>query len=266
MAVSAPDQRDRGLPTSWSAEIDSLSSAADDQEAGIRKLFVLSGGNRSFEDLARNCFDGSLTDSIHDPGQSWNAVTVGGYTQRALITEPVYKGWSPLANAGELSPSSTTSKTWVSQWPIKPEIVAESGNYAIAPNDEITSCDSLGLLTTNRRFPTPYFTTTGDTSAAAANIAHLAAIISARYPKAWPETLRAILIHSARWNKQMMAQAKFDPSVSKANLETLLRCFGYGAPNLERALESTGNALTLIAQEKILPFEKYTNTCPTRAR
>ena len=75
MAISAEDQRDRGLPTSWSAELDSLSAAVDDPEHGARRLFVLAAGNRTSE-LSKQYFDDCLTDSIHDPGQSWNALTV----------------------------------------------------------------------------------------------------------------------------------------------------------------------------------------------
>jgi hypothetical protein len=53
----------------------------------------------------------------------------------------------------------------------------------------------------------------------------------------------------------MLTQATIETAPSKQNIETLLRCFGHGVPDLQRALESTSNALTLIAQETIFPFE-----------
>ena len=159
--------------------------------------------------------------------------------------------WQVLAQVGELSPQSTTSVTWAGQWPIKPDIVMEGGNYAISPDAKmISSFDDLSLLTTYYQFPARYFTTTGDTSGAAAMAANMAAVIQAKYPKAWPETVRAILVHSARWSPQMKAQAEFDEARGRKNLSVLLRSFGYGAPSLPRALESTSNALTLIAQER----------------
>jgi hypothetical protein len=255
MAISAEDQRDRGLPTSWSAELDSLSAAVDDPEHGARRLFVLSAGNRTSE-LSKQYFDDCLTDSIHDPGQSWNALTVGGYTERTLIMDPDVADWQVLAQVGELCPQSTTSVTWAGQWPIKPDIVMEGGNYAISPDAKmISSFDDLSLLTTYYQFPARYFTTTGDTSGAAAMAANMAAVIQAKYPRAWPETIRAILVHSARWSPQMKAQADFDEARGRKNLSVLLRSFGYGAPSLPRALESTSNALTLIAQERIYPYE-----------
>jgi len=38
--------------------------------------------------------------------------------------------------------------------------------------------------------------------------------------------------------------------------EGLLRCFGYGVPNLQQLLSSADNSLTLIAQDSITPFHK----------
>ncbi len=255
MAIAAADQRDRGLPTSWSSELDSLSAAVEDSEHGVRRLFVLAAGNRTSE-LTQQYFDDCLLDSIHDPGQSWNALTVGAYTERVLITDPDVADWQVLAQAGELCPQSTTSTIWASQWPIKPDIVMEGGNYAISPDATmISSFDDLSLLSTSHLIPARYFTTTGDTSGAAAMASNMAAVVQAKYPNAWPETIRAVLVHSARWSPQMKAQADYDESKGRKNLSVLLRSFGYGVPSLTRALESTSNALTLIAQERIYPYE-----------
>jgi hypothetical protein len=256
MAITATDERDRGLPTSWSAAIDDLSAGVDDLESDNRRLFVISAGNRT-DEFTRNYFEESLTDSIHDPGQSWNALTVGAYTEKGTITEPEYSDWELLAKPGELCPSSTTSRSWGTQWPLKPDVVMEGGNYAAQPDEDefISSLDSLSLLTTYYKPFEKQFVTTGDTSAAAALAARMIATIQARYPRAWPETLRAILVHSARWSQQMEAQGTIPTASPKQNVETLLRCFGHGVPDLQRALESTSNALTLIAQETIYPYE-----------
>jgi len=53
----------------------------------------------------------------------------------------------------------------------------------------------------------------------------------------------------------MEAQGTIPTASPKQNIETLLRCFGHRVPDLQRALESTSNALTLIAQETIYPYE-----------
>ena len=50
---------------------------------------------------------------IEYPAQAWNALTVGGYTDRINIQEPEFAGFSPCARAGALSPYSRTSTLWV---------------------------------------------------------------------------------------------------------------------------------------------------------
>ncbi|WP_437568707.1 S8 family peptidase [Sorangium sp. So ce542] len=251
MAIATTEFRDRGQPSSWSAEIDKLCSGMDDD---FRRLFLVSAGNVD-DGAGLNFRARNETDGIHDPGQSWNAVTVGAYTERTRIVEPIFDGWRPVARPGELSPSSTTSCIWQPQWPLKPEIVMEGGNMALSPDgSKADFADSLSLLTT---YFLPYvkpFVVTGDTSAATAGAARVAATIWARYPSFWPETIRALLVHAAEWTHPM--RAEIDATRSSAELAHLLRCFGFGVPNLERALWSAGNALTLVVQEELRPFER----------
>ena len=61
----------RGRPSSWSAAIDQLSSGALDEQ---RRLILLSAGN-SPRWSRRYYPNSNLTESIHDPGQAWNALT-----------------------------------------------------------------------------------------------------------------------------------------------------------------------------------------------
>src|SRR3546814_4034966 len=76
-----------------------------------------------------------MTDGVHDPAQAWNALTVGGYTEKAVLDAAAYPGWRPLAQAGDLAPCSCTSATWTkTRWTIKPDIVLEAGNMAV--NDD----------------------------------------------------------------------------------------------------------------------------------
>jgi len=205
MAVSSTDGRARGRPSSWSAAVDALSFGADNEQ---RRLFVLSAGNT--DPAQRGNYPASnMTDPIHDPAQAWNAVTVGGYTDKVLIDSTLYPGWSPLAAQGDLSPSSCTSATWQRRWPIKPDIVLEAGNMAKNPAfvepDHIDA--ALMLLSTSRNtLAGKLLTSFRDTSAAAALAAQLAAATWSRYPTLMPETIRALLIHSARWTPAMVAR------------------------------------------------------------
>src|SRR5262249_4007423 len=125
MAISA-EARERGRPTSWSAAIDNLACGAIND---TRRLIILSAGNTAPE--ARKDYPAyHEVASIEDPGQSWNALTVGGYTDLIFIDDNVNFGWNPLATRGDLAPSSKTSMTWPRslKTPYKPDIVMEAGN------------------------------------------------------------------------------------------------------------------------------------------
>jgi hypothetical protein len=49
---------------------------------------------------------------IDYPGQAWNALTVGAFTDKVDIIDPAFAGYAPIAPAGELSPRSRTSGRW----------------------------------------------------------------------------------------------------------------------------------------------------------
>ena len=84
LAVTATDDRDRGRPSSWSAAADALAAGDNDQ----RRLFVLSAGNT--DPAQRKHYpDSNMTDGVHDPAQAWNGLTVGGYTEKAVLDATV---------------------------------------------------------------------------------------------------------------------------------------------------------------------------------
>jgi hypothetical protein len=250
MAVTTTDSRDRGQPTSWSSEIDKLCAGSDDAET--RRLFFASAGN--IQDGAGLTFrHQNETEGIHDPGQAWNAITVGAFTERVQIDEPSFSGWSCVAERGDLAPTSTTSCIWQGQWPIKPELVMEGGNMALSPSGrEADFPDSLSLLSTYFQPQVRQFTATGDTSAATAAAARLGALVRTQYPALWPETIRALLVDSAEWSPRMAGEIA--SAGGSDAVRHLLRCYGYGIPNLERALWSAGNALTLVIEDDLQPF------------
>lgn len=259
MAVTAPDFRDRGRPSSWSAAIDQLTSGAED---GQRRLLVLSAGNTDYD--SRHLYpDNNISEEVHDPGQAWNALCVGAYTEKTEIDPKEYPGWWAIARAGDLSPSSCCSATWQSLWPIKPDIVMEGGNDAINPGTgRADVVDSLQLLTTNWQPASRLLTVTGETSAATALAARMAAIIQAEYPDFWPETVRALMGHSADWTAVM--KSRFPPLGNRKNVLTLLQLYGYGVPDLNRALKSATNSLTLIVQNELQPYNRIDGQYKTR--
>jgi hypothetical protein len=256
MAITCIETGDRGRPSSWSAEVDQLAAGIDNED-GASRLIIISAGNISDMDIAGNYPDSQLTDSVQDPAQSWNALTVGAYTALDHISDLTLAGYEPVAPAQGLSPFSTTSCTWENKWPNKPDIVMEGGNLARDSSGYTTECDDLSLLTTYYDPQQYHFIPFSMTSAATAQAAWFAAQIQVSYPEFWPETIRALMVHSAQWPETMKQQ--FHQRDSKTTLKRLLRIVGYGVPNLERALYSASNSLTLIAQSVIQPFDKKEN-------
>jgi hypothetical protein len=256
---------DFGLPTSWSSTIDALAAgrAVDTTEEGLvyidepadrsARLFLVSAGN------VRVPFDvDHLTRSdlepVEDPGQSWNALTVGAFTEQFDLSHDVepFPQWSALAPVGELSPVSRTSVAFKRSWPLKPEVVFEGGNVAVDPSGKtIDSPAGLQLLTTRMLGSGGLLTTSLGTSPATAKAAHMAASISLAYPSLWPETVRALMVHSARWTDKMLAPLQAPSRTAKV---AAIRRYGWGVPAMDRALRSATDAVTLVAQDQIHPY------------
>jgi hypothetical protein len=213
---------------------------------------VVSAGNTP-ADGRHDYPDHNHTQGVEDPAQSWNAVSVGAFTEKATIHSDEFRNWKPVANAGQLSPTSRTSVVWEDRsWPIKPDIVMEGGNLAIDPTTgNADYVDDLMLLTTRMSPTGALLTTTGDTSAATALAARYAAIIWSRYPNLSPESVRGLLIHSARWTAPMLSE--FPPEQRHKRL----RVYGYGVPNLNHAIWSATNNATLVIQDSLQPFDQY---------
>ena len=242
-------------PTTWSAAIDQAAAGkmtGDDSEAP-RRLFLISAGNAPAH-IQRSQILSADEYPIEDPAQAWNALTVGGYTDKVEIDDDGYGDWSPFSQAGDMSPFTRTSVTWPqNRAPFKPEIVMESGNRAVSPaGGEVLSLESLGLLTTGHEVAQHPLVPFSATSAAAAQAARLAAMLSAAYPDMWPETIRALIVHSAEWTEAMKTPLDI---ANKREAYLLLRKFGYGVPSFERASASANNHLALIAQNSITPFK-----------
>jgi len=137
-------------------------------------------------------------------------------------------------------------------WPTKPDVVFEGGNMAYNGADFDPGVPDLCLLSTYYKPTEKLFVLSCATSAATAQVARIAAIIRAEYPDFWPETLRALISHSARWTRAMESQ--FSGAQGKRARAMLVRRYGFGVPQLERALRSADDSLTLVAQATLHPF------------
>ncbi|MCK6254082.1 S8 family peptidase [Pseudomonas fragi] len=258
MAITSLDDRDRGRPSAWSAAIDELACDVLGEGANPR-LIIVSAGNAD-QNQAHRYPHSNAVDGINDPAQAWNAICVGAYTRKVTI-DPPNAAIRAIAAAESLSPFSTTSMTWNNTaWPLKPDVVFEGGNLGTDGTSAFNE-PSLSLLTTAHNLNDRLFTTTRATSAASAMAARMAAQICTTYPHFRPETIRALMIHSAEWPERM--RQDFLTGNSKAEYEKLVKQCGFGVPDIGRAIWSASDSLTMIVEDEIRPFMRQGTKPPT---
>jgi hypothetical protein len=253
LAATSVGEAESGIPTSTSATLDKL-AFGDGEDT---RLFCTAVGN--VDTAATNPYQISQYDRLNEfhgiqsPAQSFNALSVGAATQLRSIANLV-------APVGDLSPTSRTALSWDDERAHKPDIVMEGGNHIIRscgktsqphPNDMV--------MTTGRDFQKMPITITGETSAATAAAARLAAKVMHRYPGIRPETVRGLIVNSARWTEAMEARMKLlvrrGMSESRAAYH-ILSCYGWGIPDEDRLFNSADNALTLLVEDTMQPYER----------
>jgi hypothetical protein len=247
MAVTSDTAAPGGRPSSWSAELDTLAYG----DGANERLIITSAGNIGRDDIDPDTYpDNNDLQPVQSPAQAWNALTVGAYTEKTTISDPQFREWKPIAPTGEIGPASRTSVVW-QKWPVKPDVVSEGGNWA-SDGHRIDSPDDLALLTTHYQPMVQQFTTIRDTSAATAGIAEITGKMLAARPDLWPESIRGLIVHSARWTPSM--RGRMDASATQAQKVAVLRRYGYGVADYTRALLSSINDVTLVAQDGLQPF------------
>lgn len=258
---------DGGLPTSWSAALDQMIMGGGD--FNDPKLMVVAAGNLR-DETGRLAEGYPLLDDpdygAEDPSQSWNAITVGAYTEKTQIGDPDHKAYVAIAPAGDLTPTSRTSLAWSDEtrkgWPVKPDVVFEGGNWAKDPAGTVTNPDDLALLSTALGPGGALLAPHRDTSAATALAAEMAAELWARCPDLRPETVRALIAHSARWKPAMLKRI---PGTAKGDVQKRVRCYGYGVPDLNAAVSSRTDSATLLFEGALQPFHRPGGTGDVRS-
>ena len=260
MPVTSEEFEYKGRPSSWSSAIDQLLYSVVKGERRSTLFFVSSGNVQMDEWINYPLRNDELT--IHDPAQSFNAITVGGYTSKDSIDSRQFPNAELLARRGGMAPSNTTSINWEREWCRKPDIVMEAGNAGIY-NDGVIDPDSLQLLTTGvGGVGRSWLTTFGDTSAATALASKFGIELTHNYPGYWPETIRGLIVHSAYWSSVMLGNRRIDQLTSDDKKKLLARV-GYGVPNMQVARDSANNSLTLIAQRELKPYKLDRGTIKT---
>lgn len=256
LAATAIGETENGVPTSTSATLDKLAYG----DGVNTRLFCAAVGNvdtaASRPYIIANYETRNADHRVQSPAQAYNALSVGAATQ--LCSRP-----DLIAPIGDLSPTSRTTIGWDAERPHKPDIVMEGGNHV--PQ----SCGQLSqphpddmIMTTGRDIARRPITVTGETSAATAAASRLAALVMKRYPAMRPETVRGLIVNSARWTDAMKARMRDlqNRGLSQAQATYgVLSCYGWGIPDEERLFRSANNALTLIVEDTLQPYEVADN-------
>lgn len=246
-------------PSSWSGAIDQLASGAMDGERDTKKA-AASHPKRLMLVAAGNVIGGPRAEveqhhSIEDPAQSWNALTIGGYTTKEDLAQDLV----PLAGANEKSPFSAGTQLLVGDLtPIKPEVLFEAGNMMVDAADMCDWHPAVSLLGTGTELAAEPLVPFWATSAATGLAGNFMGRLKALRPGLWPETYRALAVQSADWpapiRKHFVGRGAHWKTGSKASRQLLLREVGYGVPSIERAVASSLNDVTLLAEAEIQPF------------
>jgi hypothetical protein len=77
-------------------------------------------------------------------------------------------------------------------------------------------------------------------------------MLHAEYPDFWPESIRALIVHSAEWTPQMLAE------FPHARRRERLRVYGIGVPTLARARRSARGYATMVIQDELQPYRLTT--------
>ena len=263
-----------GQPTLWSATVDALAVGAGvvrngnelqllaPPDTNAARLIVVSAGN--VDTYVANHVTESDTSAVRDPGQAWNALTVGAYTD--LITppsDPGYAGWSAVAQAGDLSPHSRTSLLFGRRpWPIKPDIVMEGGNVLHDGSSMFEPNHAAMSLRTTGHANNEAIASANATSAATAQASRLSALVMATYPEYWPETVRGLVVHAAEWTRTMRTEIDRARQHGLQALQLCLRRYGWGVPREDNVLFSSDQSVTLVVQDEFTPFDGDQFTVP----
>jgi hypothetical protein len=267
--------------SAWAAEIDLLSATYD-------ILIVQSAGNlprtgpvpyigvKDHLDSGRPYPQYLYEDSAHvaNPAQSLQALTVGSVAYGAFDEG----GWRSFGRKD--GHPSAFSRSGPGIWSVvKPEVAEYGGDDSRTSNDPVdvreggiaAACPELVRSTMFPPGPA-YDRDAVGTSFAAPKVARIAARLQSVLPEEPALLYRALIVQSARWPEwaeASMTQIRHtaDREERQALIEKvsrIIRCLGYGVPDITRATTNTDHRTTFITkgQVSIRPLEAHVYQVP----
>lgn len=224
-------------------------------------LFVISSGNyypydyRGERDLFHTEYPNYLLEAdarIIDPATSAIAITVGSLSLgRGSMTYPDDARRNAVAKiAGYPSPFTRTG--FGVDGMVKPEFVDFGGDLVldgdrVSPDNEA----AVSVVTFSQRYESSLFKMATGSSFAAPQVANLAAQLYTKYPMASSNLIRALMVTSAELPQERPAILQDAPKNATDKQKTTqiknqLAVYGYGHPDLQRAMYSSDNYVILL--------------------
>lgn len=247
---------DDGKPSAWAHILDVLARELDIVivvSAGNLPIFGL--GNEEAVSLYQTYpsyfLNGNKQARIIEPATAINVLTVGSlaHTQDSLhsLRYPNDLDSRPIAAKDDVSPFTRRGPGVNNS--VKPDVCEYGGNALWHSTRGVRHDPGLGIISTNHNFMDSLFSTGIGSSYAAPKIAHLAAKILKNYPGISANLVRVLIANAACLPSS--AAERFTTDEDRLNL------YGYGKPELEKAIYSDDNRVTLIADDSI-PLDTVT--------
>jgi hypothetical protein len=233
----------------FAAVVDELAYQFRDQEV----VFVIASGNLGRPPSGAgeneiNSYPQALLSHqarLTDPASAALALTVGGLSAGRIDNHDTEARVARLVGQRAGNPSPFTRTGPGHERAIKPELVAEGGDYLVGATGIIRDA---GVLSANHKMDSgQLFKQWVGTSFACPFVANLAARLSTEYPDFSSNMIRAMLVHSA----QLPSELHEDFAKQKHHAQDLLRVYGYGKPDWQRARLSAKNDVLLLRDETI---------------
>ncbi len=238
-----------GKPSPWAGILDNLA-----REYNV--VIVVSAGNipiHSFEgedaETIRMQYPAYLLEEssrILEPSTAVNVLTVGSICHSDHSFHAGRQPGDLIEPVGDIDmPSPFTRSGPGVNKAVKPDVVEYGGNSAwYASQGRFMQFDpGLDVVSTNWELQNRLFAAASGTSFSTPRVAHLAALIFKKYPEISANMVRALIANSAAIPS--IAQDRF------GNFEDIRRLYGYGLPDMTKALFSTDNRVLLLADDEI---------------
>jgi len=251
---------DSGYQFRLAAVIDELAYQHRDREV----LFIVSAGNYHPHDLTSEqilqqypSYLLSTAARVINPATSALALTVGGlsYGRGTEMQEARATDTDRLVAGQRGWPSPFTRVGWGLDAAVKPEVVDYAGDKVFERGRIPDQVRHAGLPTTARNFAPPdgrLFRTVSGTSFAAPRVSNLCARLFREFPQASANLIRALVAASAGVpENRPETLTGLDPWD-----DSMLRIYGYGQPDFERARWSAQNSVILL-DDNIIDIDQF---------